>query len=215
MRVLVTQLHRRLEEVHVQPHRPIQLGQLTIGALTFEPVVPDQLPNDRAIFLFDPGLVIFVADPSASEGDLPNVTIRQQFFVDELTAVIRIDAEYREGEQATRLLERVHHAVLTTVQQRQALRPRRRDVGQSEGVQERSVGRSTAMSNQVTLEEPWLDVSPLGERAYRDLMLQQSAWFGRAQSVRLTQRTQQPIHRRRTECQQLCPGPSSVTTRWP
>src|SRR3954454_5196182 len=58
----------------------------------FKPVVADQLPNDRAIFLFDPGLVIFVADPSASERDLPTVTIRQQFFVDELTTVIRIDA---------------------------------------------------------------------------------------------------------------------------
>jgi hypothetical protein len=47
------QLHRRLEEVHRQPHRPIQLGQLTIGALAFEAIVADKLPHNQAIFLFD------------------------------------------------------------------------------------------------------------------------------------------------------------------
>ena len=47
------QLHRRLEEVHIQPHRPIQLGQLTIGALAFEAIVANKLPHHRAIFLFD------------------------------------------------------------------------------------------------------------------------------------------------------------------
>jgi hypothetical protein len=50
---LGAQFHRRLKEVHIQPHGPIQLGQLAIGALTFEAVVTDQLPNDRAIFLLD------------------------------------------------------------------------------------------------------------------------------------------------------------------
>ena len=149
-------------------------------------------------------MVIFVADPPAREGDLLTSAIRQQFLVDELTAVVRIDPEYGEGEQSPRLLERVHYAVLAAVEQRQALRPRRGDIGQRERVEERSVGRPTAVSNQVALEKSWFDVSPLGECAHRDLVLEQSPWFGRAQSVRLTQWAQQPVDRGWTELQQLC-----------
>ena len=98
----------------------------------------------------------------------------------------------------------MHHAVLAAVEQRQALRPRRGDVGQGERVQERSVGRSATVSDEVTLEEAGLDVSPLGERAHRDLVLEQSPWFGRAQAVRLPQWAQQPVNRGWTELQQLC-----------
>jgi len=84
------------------------------------------------------------------------------------------------------LLERVYDSVLAAVQQRQALRPRRGDVGQGERAQEGPVGRSATVGDEVTLKEAWLDVSPLGERAYRDLVLQQPPWLGRAQPVRLT-----------------------------
>jgi len=52
-----------------------QLGQLTIGALTFEAIVADKLPHHRAIFLFDPRLVIFVAYPPAREGDLLDIAV--------------------------------------------------------------------------------------------------------------------------------------------
>ena len=96
----------------------------------------DELPYNRAIFLFDKAGVVLVADPPAGEGELLTRTVRQQFFVDELTAVVRVDAQYRKGKQPTRPLQRVHDAVLGSVQKRQALRPGRGDVGQREGVQE-------------------------------------------------------------------------------
>ena len=93
------QLHRRLEEIDVQPHGSIQLGQLAIGTLTFEAVVADELPYNRAIFLFDKAGVVLVADPPAGEGELLTRPVRQQFFVDELTAVVRVDPQY--GKRGT------------------------------------------------------------------------------------------------------------------
>src|SRR6202521_2359968 len=62
---------------------------------------------------------------------------------------------------------------------------------------------AAAVGDQVTLEEPRLDIGPLGERAYWDLVLQQPPWLCRAQPVRLTQWAQQPVHRRWAERQQL------------
>jgi hypothetical protein len=66
------------------------------------------------------------------------------------------------------------------------------------------IDRPTTVSNHVALEKSRFDVSPLGERAYRNLVLEQSPWFVRAQYVRLTQRAQQPVHRGWTELQLLC-----------
>jgi hypothetical protein len=97
----------------------------------------------------------------------------------------------------------VHHAVLGTVEQRQALGPRRGDIGQGERIQEGPVGSPAAVGDQVTFEKAWLDIRPLGKRAYGNLLLEQPAWFGRAQPVRLTQWAQQPIHRGCAEGQQL------------
>src|SRR5712692_6501525 len=199
-----SQLHRRLKEVHIQAHRPIQLGQLAIGALTFETIVANKLSNNGTIPLFDKTLVVLVADPSTRERDLLAGAVGQQFLVDELTAVIRVDPEYWKGEQPACLIERLHHAVLAAVQQCKAFRPGRGDVGQGERVQKRSVGCPTTVSDQVTLEKPRFDVGPLGKRAHWNLMLQQPPWLGRAQPVRLTQWPQQAVHGRWAECEQLC-----------
>ena len=79
---LGAQFHRRLKEVHIQAYRPIQLGQLAIGALTFEAIVANELPNNGTIPLFDKTLVVFVADPSTRERDLLAGAVGQQFLVD-------------------------------------------------------------------------------------------------------------------------------------
>jgi hypothetical protein len=89
---------------------------------------------------------------------------------------------------ATRMpQQRVHHAVLGAVQQRQALRPRRGDIGQRERVQEGPVGRSPTVGDQVTLEKSRLNVGPLSKGAYGDLFFEQPSWLCRAEPVRLTQ----------------------------
>ena len=61
---LLAQLHRGLEEVHVQPHRPVQLGQLPVGPLALEAVVADELPHDDAVLLLDEALVVLLGRPA-------------------------------------------------------------------------------------------------------------------------------------------------------
>jgi hypothetical protein len=63
------ELQRGLEEVHVEPGRPIQLAKVPIGALALEPVVADELADDRAILLLDVALVVLVGGAATREGD--------------------------------------------------------------------------------------------------------------------------------------------------
>jgi hypothetical protein len=44
--------------------------------------------------------------------------VRQEILVDELTAVIRVDAEPREGKHAPRARQRLDNAMLAAVQER-------------------------------------------------------------------------------------------------
>jgi len=47
------ELHRRLEEVDSEAHRPVHLGALPLGGLALEAVVADELPHDDAVLLLD------------------------------------------------------------------------------------------------------------------------------------------------------------------
>ncbi len=203
---LGAQLHRRLEEVDVQPHGSVQLGQLAIGALAFEAVVADQLPHDRTVLLLDEALVVLVGHPATGEGELFVGTVGQQFLIDELAAVVGVDPEQGEGEHAARPLQRMDDAMLGAMQQRQALGPGRGHVGQGERAQEGTLRTATAVGDQVSLDEAWLDVGPLGEGTDRDLLFEQPSRLGGRQPMRLTQRPQQPIGRGWAERQQLLTG---------
>jgi len=88
--LLDPQFHRRLEEVHVQPERPIQLSQLPVRGLAFETVIADDLPDDRAILLLDVALVVLLRDPPAGERDVLPFAVRQEFGIQELAAVVRV-----------------------------------------------------------------------------------------------------------------------------
>src|SRR5438067_9955511 len=105
-----------------------------MGRFTFNPLVANELRNDRAISLLDPALVVFVGDAAAGKSELFTSAVGHQLLIDELAPVIRVDPEQREWKQAARPLQRVHYSVLAPVQQWQALRPRRGDVGQRERV---------------------------------------------------------------------------------
>ena len=59
------------------------------------------------------------------------------------------------------------------------------------------------MGDEVAFEKAWLDVVPFGERTYRNLMLQQSAWLRGRKPMRMAEWPKQPIRRGRAECQYL------------
>ena len=76
-------------------------------------------------------------------------------------------------------------------------------IRQRERVQERPFESATTMRDEVSLQKSWLHVIPFGEGADRDLLLEQPAWLGGREPVRVAQRPQQTVRRGRAERQQL------------
>ncbi len=98
------------------------------------------------------------------------------------------------------------------VQKRQAFRPGRGDVGQREGVQECAFQAAATVGDQVAFEKAWLDVVPFGERADRDLLLEQAPRLRGREPMRLAEGPKQTIRRGRAECQ-LSDGKTSAAFR--
>ena len=115
--------------------------------------------------------------------------------VDELAAVIGVDAEQRKWEHPACSLQRVHDTVLGAMQERQALRPGRRDVSQGERVQECAFETAPTVGDQVGFQKAWLDVVALGERAYRDLLLEQPPRLRGREPMWVAEWPKQPIRR--------------------
>ena len=97
----------------------------------------------------------------------------------------------------------MHDPVLGAIQQGQTLCPGRGHVGQGERVQERAVGAAAAVGVQVSLQNARFGIGPLGERAHRNLLLEQPPRLRRAHSGWLTQWRQQAIRGGRAEREQL------------
>ena len=65
-----------------------------------EAQVADQLADVGPVLLLDVRPVVLVARPGPGEGDLLLAAVVEKMGVDELRAVVRVDAEDREGEAA-------------------------------------------------------------------------------------------------------------------
>jgi len=84
------QLHRRLEQVHVQAqllgikvvHRPDRLRCIV-------PVPADDLSDMRPVLLLDMGVVVLLVWPAPSESDPLALTVLEETVVDELAPVVR------------------------------------------------------------------------------------------------------------------------------
>ena len=75
----------------------IDARELSIGRAGREAIIADELPDDGAVLLLDVGAVILLPGAAAGEGDpaLPAVVV--EALVDELAAVIAVEAEERHG----------------------------------------------------------------------------------------------------------------------
>src|SRR5262245_61665991 len=80
---LGTQLHRRLEVVHEQPHVLVQPGQALTRRQPRETLVADEAADDGAVLLLDPGLVVLVIRPRARELPLLLLAVRLERLIDE------------------------------------------------------------------------------------------------------------------------------------
>lgn len=175
---LLLELHGGLEDVHVQAQRPVELGQLPIRRLPFKPVISHQLPDHRAVLLFDETLIVLLGDPSSGEGDVLLLTIGQQQIVDELAAIVSIQSQDGEWHKLGGVAKSVFDGMLGPMEQWQALDPAGRDVRENEGVQEGALGAVAAVGDQIGLEESRTSVISVGEGADRDLPFEQGSRFG-------------------------------------
>src|SRR5581483_8193682 len=117
------QLHRGLEEVHVQAQGAVELAQLPIGAFSLETIVADEVADDRAVLLLDEALIVLAGDATPGEADRMLLAVGHQLGVEELAAVVGVEATDREGEQALGAIEGGEDRVLGAIKQGQALGP--------------------------------------------------------------------------------------------
>ena len=85
---LRSQFERRLEEVHEKPGRLIEPSQDPNRREPFKPSVSDQPSDDRAVLLFDPGLVVLAVGPRPRELDRMVMTVGDDDLVQEFAAVV-------------------------------------------------------------------------------------------------------------------------------
>jgi len=109
-------LHDRLEEVGVEPKMLVELveeGELLIVVVA---VIADGLADDGVVFLFDIAAVVLAVGAAAGEGDLEILAEAQQLGIDELAAIIRVEAEQGEGQVVFNALEGLHDPTLGFIQ---------------------------------------------------------------------------------------------------
>src|SRR4051812_43435052 len=77
------ELERRLEVIHIQSQGLIELPENLSCNDPRETLVAHDSPNDGAILLLDPGLVVLLIGPRARERKLLFLAVSQQRLVDE------------------------------------------------------------------------------------------------------------------------------------
>jgi len=82
----------------VQAGEPIDAPELGIGGGGGEAIIADEVPDHGTVLLLDMGAVVFLPGTTAGKGDAALMTVVVQVLVDELTAVIAVEAEERHGQ---------------------------------------------------------------------------------------------------------------------
>ena len=136
------------------------------------------------------------------------LTIRHNFLIEELPAVISIDAQDRERKERSRTLEDCQHGLPTAVEEREAFSPACCNVRQGEGVQVPSLCFSTAMGDQICFQKARQRFIPALEGADRDLVFEERSCLGSGYPAKtvLSLGTQKPICCRCTHREQLVPA---------
>jgi hypothetical protein len=129
--------------------------------------------------LFDVGVVVFLVGPAAGELNGVGPAVIVEMAVDELRAVIGVDAAQAEGQGLLQLDERRLDAALMLAEDGARLHPRGVDVGDVEGMQELALGRGAGVTDEIDLREARHgDVPAIGLDG--DVVLEQGARLGAA-----------------------------------
>ena len=206
---LLLQLQAGQEEVHQRaPHVAVESAHRLHQLLPFQPPVAQQLTRPHPVLLLDVGVVVAVIRARAGEGHglLALVQVAQQVVVEELAAVVAVEAQQREGQPGLHRARGRQHARRALVPHGPALGPLGRDVGVGQAPEEVPGQAGPAVGHAVGFQIAGPRHIP-GAGADRDLRLEQAAGFGAAaapQRMGGAGRRQQPVEGGRADrAQQL------------
>src|SRR2546426_5758769 len=165
-----------LEEAELMAVERVDGGE---GGERVIPEIAEQFADVGPVLLLDVGVVVFLVGPPAGELDGVGLAVIVEVAVDELGAVIGVDAPQAEGQGELELGERVLNAVLVLAEDGPRLHPRRVDVGDVEGMHELAIGGVAGMTDEIDLREARRgDVPAIGLQG--DVVLEQGPGLGAA-----------------------------------
>ncbi|MGH7265730.1 MAG: hypothetical protein ACREMB_12895, partial [Candidatus Rokuibacteriota bacterium] len=163
----------------MQPDQAVDAPELGIGGLGGEAIIADHGPDDRPVLLLDVGAVVLLIGAAAGEGDPQPLAVLVEDAVDELRAVVAVEAEQGDRQLLAHVLDRAADPPLALPPDRVELDPAAGDVDGAEGVEVEALGARAAVGDQIDLEESGASVVPVREGPDRDLPLQPGADPGR------------------------------------
>ncbi len=172
------QLHRGLEEVHHQSQFiAIEIVHESHGGGGVQAVPADQPAHVGPVLLLDVGVVVLLVGPTAGELDAVGPAVADQLVVEELAAVVRIDALQTKGQIQAHLLEGRDDPRLPFAEHGSSLGPGGVDIREIEGMSELPLRTAARVRDQVDLGETRAgDIPVVG--LDRDVVLEQGSWFG-------------------------------------
>ena len=114
-----------MKEVGVEIQRLVQLREQAQLLVRVTALIADRAPHHRVVLLLDKTTVVLAIRTRAREGDLLFLTVGKERLIDELRAVVTINAQQRKGQFGSDLLQSGEAPHLRFVLQRHAHGPAR------------------------------------------------------------------------------------------
>ena len=132
---------------------PIERVQRRHGGRRVVAPIPHELPDVRPVFLLDVGVVVLLVRAAAGELNLERLAVAVEMIVDELGAIVGVNAAQPEGQGLPDLLQGRLDAAFPAAEHGPRFDPRRVDIGHVQRMGELAVGPMAGMGHQVQLRE--------------------------------------------------------------
>src|SRR5216684_8693201 len=132
-----------------------------------QPPIAGQPPHHGAIFLLDPGLIVFAIGARAGPFELLFTAVALQGLVHEGAVVVRVETAQGKRQLMPNQADALNHQRLFAYHQRRAFGPAAVNVGQGQTVHEAAFMLAAAVFDQVGLTVAWRRFAPIIEGSYR------------------------------------------------
>ena len=183
-----------------------------------EAFVAEELTHGHPVLLLDVGVVVLAVGPRAGEAHRPGsfLEVAHEMVVEELAAVVAVEAEDRKGQAWFDVSDLLQHASAAPAPEGAQASPAGVDVGEGDGPDVLPVDGAATVGHGVGLDEAGAGHIPmLG--AQGDLLFEQGARLGRATAFRSklgSHRAQEPVDGRGAHRQELLlDGPGAPQDR--